>query len=77
MGLTAPNPTVKGARQFFDGGGKEIFYAEAHGRRPDVPDALRVMGRGKTRQEAEENARTYWQAAWRALHPALRATDPK
>lgn len=77
MTLQAPNPTIKGARQFFDRLGREQFFAEAHGRRPDVPDALRTIGRGGTRQAAEENAKTTWQSAWRALHPALQATDPK
>jgi hypothetical protein len=75
--VSAHTPTVKGARQFFDQGGNEFFVSEAKGRRPDVPDALRTIGIGPDRARAEKQAVENWQAAWRALHPALQVADPK
>lgn len=73
--LHAPTPRIKSARQFFDQGGNEFFFAEAHGRRPDVPDALRTIGIGPDRARAEKQAVENWQVAWRALHPALRVAE--
>lgn len=75
MTLKAPTPMVGSARQFFDQGGNEFFVAEAKGRRPDVPDALRTLGIGPTRDKAISQAILYWQGAWRSLHPALRVAE--
>jgi hypothetical protein len=75
MTIHAPTPTVKGARQFFDVTGHEYFIAEAHGRRPDVSDALRAIGYGQNRINAELAALKNWQSAWRSLHPALKVAD--
>lgn len=75
MPINAPMPMVGSARQFFDEGGNEFFAAEAKGRRPDVPDALRTLGIGPTRGKAVSQAIMYWQGAWRSLHPALRVAD--
>lgn len=65
--MEAPTPNVKQARQFFDRKGEEVFYAEAYGRRPDVIDALRVMGKGHTRVAAIQSACTNWKKAWCSL----------
>lgn len=69
---SAPTPAIKDARQFFDAKGREQFVCEAYGRRPDVQDALRVLGIGANRVEAIVRAEKNWKAAWRSLHPTVK-----
>lgn len=76
--MTIPDPStitiVLHGRQLHDRFGKETFYAIAGGRRPDVNDALLVMGKGSTRQSATVSAKTEWRKAYKALKNQPRLT---